>query len=520
MKRRVYLILLITAISLLASAVSASENAVFSIEPLNNNFTALPGDTIVVPFRLVNLGNETLENITVYLTGPAGAFLYQSTLVSDPIPPGGDYNGTLTLKVLNTALGEYKLLLVARHNSTYSQAPVFVKVKMITDYSLSIDCEERYLIGKPITVKLGIASESNGILSGSVGYYVLGPSGTVFNRTTVTFVKPNQIWTQRILLRNLPVGDYEVYLWANFSGAYKEAWKTFEVYRRHLGYRVGFKDGEISVFVYNKTGSGVGGIPVTIGNTTLTTGDDGRLNVPVSEPGTYVVTLDLDGKIVRIPVEVRGLRLSYEQNGSRLIVEVLDSAGFPVPNVTVEAVGALGRDYSVTNSSGMALINLKKTGYGIVILNAENSNYLGVSATAKTIQPPSLSPTETSTTPPTTPSPTITPPINTTTVPEEPPGGHGTLAVILLISGILFAGTSYLAFFRPLVQEETIDRHYFVKVKAPRLKGLENFRFERQMSALEVRATKGEAKVEDGAVIWEVEHLEPGEEAYLQVLLG
>ena len=519
MKLRLNLLLLAAFILLLLPAVKASDSALFSIAPLNNNFTALPGDTVVVPFRLVNLGNGTLENITVYITGPAGDFLYQSTLVSGPIPPGGDYNGTLTIKVLNTALGRYKLLLVARHNSTYSQAPVFVNVKMITDYSLGVDCGERYLIGKPVEVKLRITSKSNGILSGSVGYYVIGPSGTVLNRTTVTFVKPGQSWTQRLLLRDLQLGNYEVHLWANFSGVYKETWRTFQVYRRHLEYRVGFKDGEISVFVYNKTGSGVGGIPVTIGNTTLTTGDDGRLSVPVSEPGTYIVTLDLDGKIVRVPVEVKGLRISYEQNGTELIVEVRDSNGFPVPNITVKAVGALGRDYSVTNSSGRAVIDLRKTGYGIIILSAENSNYLGASATAKTVQPPAPTPTETSTTT-STPSPTTTPPVNTTTVPAKPPKGHGALALMLLVSGVLLAGTSYLAFFRPLVQEETIDRYYFVKVKAPRLKGLENFRFERGMSALEVRATKGEAKIEDGVVTWEIETLEPGEEAYLQVLLG
>ncbi|ASJ06819.1 COG1470 family protein [Thermococcus pacificus] len=519
MRPRSNLLLLVALVLLFLPAVKASDSALFSIAPLNNNFTALPGDTVVVPFRLVNLGSEILENVTVYITGPAGDFLYQNTLISGPIPPGGDYNGTLTIKVLNTALGRYKLFLVARHNSTYSQAPVFVNVKRITDYSLGVDCKERYLIGKPVEVKLRITSKSNGILSGSVGYYIIGPSGTVLNRTTVTFVKPGQSWTQRLLLHDLPLGNYEVHLWANFSGVYKETWGTFQVYRRHLEYKVGFRDGEISVFVYNKTGSGVSDIPVTIGNTTLTTGDDGRLSVPVSEPGTYIVTLDLDGKIVRVPVEVKGLRISYEQNKTRLIVEVRDSNGFPVPNVTVKAVGALDRDYSVTNSSGRAVIDLRKTGYGIIILSAENSNYLGASATAKTFQPPTPTPTETNTTPSNS-SPTTMPPITTTMVLTKPPKNYGPLPLILILSGILLAGTSYVAFFRPIVQEETIDRYYFVKVRAPKLKGLDSFSFEKRTNALEVRATKGKAKIEDGRVLWEIEHLEPGEEAYLQVLLG
>ncbi len=35
-----------------------------------------------------------------------------------------------------------------------------------------------------------------------------------------------------------------------------------------------------------------------------------------------------------------------------------------------------------------------------------------------------------------------------------------------------------------------------------------------------MRATKGKAEVKDGAVVWEIEHLDPEEEAYLQVILG
>ena len=72
----------------------------------------------------------------------------------------------------------------------------------------------------------------------------------------------------------------------------------------------------------------------------------------------------------------------------------------------------------------------------------------------------------------------------------------------------------------PIVQEKTLDRYYFVKVKAPRLRGIDNFRFEKGVNVLDARATKGSVKVEDNRVVWEIEHLDPGEEAYLQVMLG
>ncbi len=94
------------------------------------------------------------------------------------------------------------------------------------------------------------------------------------------------------------------------------------------------------------------------------------------------------------------------------------------------------------------------------------------------------------------------------------------LGLLLILSAAVLAGTSYAAFFMPTVHEEELDRHYFVKVHAPRLRRLENFRYEKGISAVDARATRGSISIRDGKVVWEIEQLEPDEEAYLQIRLG
>jgi hypothetical protein len=81
-------------------------------------------------------------------------------------------------------------------------------------------------------------------------------------------------------------------------------------------------------------------------------------------------------------------------------------------------------------------------------------------------------------------------------------------------------GGIYLSFFRPHIIEEELGRYYFVKLRAPRLVPLRGFHWEGQMNAVEVRTTKGDARIEGNTVIWEIEELKPGEEAVLQVVLG
>jgi hypothetical protein len=166
----------------------------------------------------------------------------------------------------------------------------------------------------------------------------------------------------------------------------------------------------------------------------------------------------------------------------------------------------------VTDENGTALINLNETGFGSISLKAESDRYLGAEAiiAVKEHQKPETQ----------TPTQTTSTPINQTTpIPPAKPKDYGNLPIILVLSAVLFGSTSYLALFRPLKFEEQLDRYYFVKVRAPRMRELQNFRYEKAINAVEARATKGRVTIEDGKVIWEIDKLEPGEEAFLQVIL-
>jgi len=93
------------------------------------------------------------------------------------------------------------------------------------------------------------------------------------------------------------------------------------------------------------------------------------------------------------------------------------------------------------------------------------------------------------------------------------------LSIILIVSALLFGISSYAAFFMPIKLEEQLDGYYFVKVKAPRLRKLKKFRYRKAISVASVRATKGRVEIKDSEIIWEIDELAPGEEAFLQVIL-
>ncbi|ASJ04295.1 Ig-like domain-containing protein [Thermococcus barossii] len=501
--------LIILLIPVLLPHVSAQSPLV--IVPLNDDFTGVPGDTIIIPFQLRNLGNQTVSNVTVYVTGPAESFLYGSKVIRDPIGPNETIQDTISIKILNLDPGRYNLTLVARVGSSYSEAQVTVRVRTFVDYALSIDVNEEYTYGSNVTVRLKMTSQANGVIIGRLGYTLTRDGSVLETFVTTIYLRPGESWIKDVKLTRPKVGDYSVYFWANFSGRFKSKTATFRVYQRNLRYDAYFKDGAVYVHVYDENGQGVPDIDVKINGIPFKTDDGGTVSYLVDKPGTYEVVLNLDGRIVTTFVEVRKLFISASQENETLLVRVVDSTGNPVPNITVTASGPLGKDYSTTNASGLAKVDLKKTGYGTIMLRAESSRYIGDEASVKVTQPITPTPTPTTTT---------APPTTTTTIPAKPPRNYGPLAAILLVAGVLLAGTSYAAFFRPIVQEEMLDRYYFVKVKAPRLKGIDNFRFEKGVNAIEVRATKGKAKIGDGTVVWEIEHLEPEEEAYLQVILG
>ncbi|WP_456423461.1 COG1470 family protein [Thermococcus sp.] len=499
--------------------VFSEESALLSVTVLNNDFPALPGSTVVVPFSITNLGNGTINNVTVYVTGPAQGFQYSVKVIRVPIEPKKSINDTITLRVLNAPPGKYNLTLVARVGNFYSTAKFVVSVGVLSDYSLSIDVGNRYIYGKDVVVTLKVISRSNGVLLGSLGYRVIGGGAILKSYENSTYLRPGEVWERVLVLKRLDVGNYTVMLWANLGGKYKMVVKRFEVYQRRLHYSVYFQNGAIYVRVFNSTG-GVPGISVSINNATFTTNLDGEVSYLVTEPGVYRVTLNLDGKIVTTFLDIKRLVLESRNLNGSLFVEVFDSSGTPVPNVTVIASGPLGTDYSVTNSSGVAVVNLNKTGYGSIVIKAESDRYLPGEAVVTVSKPPSTktsSPSITQTqTNVSVPSNSIAP-----VSPEAYKTGKSTdhLGIILILAGLLLAGTSYLAFASPLVQEEALDRYYFLKVRAPRLRPLKNYRIERPVNAVEVRATKGNARLEGEKLIWELD-LEPGEEAYLQAILG
>ncbi|AEK72577.1 membrane protein, conserved [Thermococcus sp. 4557] len=512
--RGALIIILLTAVLPFLPITSAQSPLV--IVPLNNDFSGVPGDTIIVPFKLENLGNQTLENVSVYITGPAEGFLYQSKVIREPIGPNQTYQDTLSIKILNIAPGKYNLTIVARAGSVYSEAPLTVTVKTFVDYDLKIDVGREYPYGSNVSVILRMGSKANGVIIGRIGYTITRDGETVENFVTTIYLNPGEKWVRNVTLSLPPVGDYTVRLWAYFGGKSKSTTATFRVFQRNLGYKAYFENGAIHVFVHDEGDRGVSDISVKINGIPFKTDESGTVSYLVSEPGTYGIVLNLDGRIVTTFVEVKKLFISYEQRNETLLVRVVDSTGKPVPNITVTASGPIGKDYSTTNASGLAAVDLRRTGYGTIILKAESSAYMEASASAKTVEPPRPTPTTTSSPSPTT----TTAQPTTTTTPSKPPRDYGPLALILIVSGVLLAGTSYLAFFQHTVQEETLDRYYFVKVKAPRLRGIDNFRFEKGVNAIEARATRGKVEIKDGSVIWEIDHLEPGEEAYLQVILG
>ncbi|MBP1912311.1 hypothetical protein [Thermococcus stetteri] len=526
MRKKHVLIVLILTISILSvslpsvSPEETTESVSLLVTTPITELTALPGDTLVVPFSVKNTGNTTITNITVYITGPTTGFQYSGKVIRTSLHPGDVYEDTLLLKVLNVEPGQYLLKIIARVGEQYFEAPVIVTVKTLVDYSLAIDVQDRYLYGRPVRVSLSLYSKSNTVISGKIGYYIVGEEGVMLNQSVITYVRPGFSWKKDLEFKTLPLGNYTVVLWANISGLYKETSKSFEVYRRALNYSVRFENGAIRVFVYDPSRRGVPDIAVTINGVELRTGPTGEVAYSISTPGTYRVVLNLDGKIVLEKIVVKSLQISGIQERDRLIVRVTDGK-VPVPNVTVEVTGPRGKDLGVTNTTGFVVFNLSRVGYGTLVIRAESSSYLPIETVITTIAPP----TQITTTTPeqkhsNTTTTTTKPPLQTTPPESRKPSwiSEGT-ALILILSGIAFAITSYLALAAPIVHEETLDRYYFIKVRAPRLRPLTGYRIERPVRAVEVRATKGNATLNEDGIVWELD-LEPGEEAYLQAILG
>ncbi len=499
------------------------------IKALTNKVYGNPGDVVKIPFQLINLGNANVSNITVYVTGPSQGFLYETKIIPGPIRPNESVSGVITVQISNinpVSPGDYTLKLVAQSNVSYSETEVTLHVGTYVNFDLSIDVGKQYIYGNNITAFLRITSRSNGVIIGRIGYSLYLNDTILQSVETVIFLRPGESWYKSLNLTKPAVGRYTLRLWANFGGHSKSTTAEFLVYQRHLNYRAYFENGAIHVLVTGKNGNGVGGITVKVTragsgkSSTLVTAPDGTVTYPVDKAGLYQLTIDLDGKVVTDVIPVRQLALDVGQDGSALWIRVRGPEN-PVPNITVTVSGPLGKSYAVTNASGEAIINLTGVGYGTLFISAESTQYLSTHTTfnARTPTTPIPSPTTTSSTPQPTPNVTIP-----SSSPQNPQKSGGTsmeqLGLLLILSAAVLAGTSYAAFFMPTVHEEELDRHYFVKVHAPRLRRLENFRYEKGISAVDARATRGSISIRDGKVVWEIEQLEPDEEAYLQIRLG
>ncbi|WP_175059778.1 hypothetical protein [Thermococcus sp. 2319x1] len=508
-------IVLITILFLLPIPKTSAQPSLL-LEVTQKSFEAKPGETISVPVTLSNIGNETAENITLYISGPLieGLLYYQDVIKK--LEPGEKVERALPIYVENPKAGVYGLKVVARVGAVLVEVPVSLRVLTRVSYSIDIDVKDRYLFGEDVAIKLKVSSSSNGIIFGDVSYEIYRENASIAEKAIHNIFLypeyPENKWEYVIFLPKPDVGKYTVVMRTSFGGISKTITKSFEVYQRKLRYETKFEKGIIYVRILDEKGEGVEGLPVIIEDTELKTNSYGIAFIEAKEPGTYHITLNLDGKIVETFVEVKKLFMAYEQKNETLLVYVKDSAGKGIGNVTIEAIGPIGKTYAVTDENGTAAINLNETGFGSISLKAESDRYLGAEAII-TVREPKKPETE-------TPTQTTPTPINQTT-PVSPvkPKDYGNLPVILVLSAIIFGSTSYLALFKPLKFEEQLDKYYFVKVRAPRLRELSNFRYEKAINAIDARATKGKVAIEDGKVIWEIDKLEPGEEAFLQVIL-
>ncbi|WP_457752948.1 COG1470 family protein [Thermococcus sp.] len=480
-------------------------------------FEGRPGDIIKLPVTVRNVGNETANNITVYISGPVKGFQYTMAAISK-LEPNQNTTVELTIYIKDDArAGTYDLKIVGRIGALLFEKPIKVRVLTVIDYKLDIQVRDRYLYGTDVEATLIVKSLSNGVIVGTISYELYSEEGLLKRNSWVTYINPQDKWSYTLFLPKPDVGKYTIILRAEFAGITRTLTKSFVVYRRNLTYEAYFEKGIIYVRVMDKEGNGVKDIPVEIEGVLFKTDPYGIVKYEAKEPGVYKIKLNLDGKVVETFVEVKKLFVNWEQKNGTLILYTRDASGKGISNVSIEAIGPKGRVYAVTDENGRAEISLNETGYGLITVKAESSRYIGAEISITAEKPkPKETPTITITT---TRTPTPIQLNMTLTQIEQPKGGYDYLPIIFIISAVLFGTTSYVAFFMPIILEEQLDKYYFVKVKAPKLRGIRNFRYEKVINAVDARATKGKVSIDGNKVVWEIGELEPEEEAFLQVLL-
>ncbi|WP_052696162.1 COG1470 family protein [Palaeococcus ferrophilus] len=520
-----WIIPFIIAMLILPASFSTGE-AVIVLQPLQTSFTGEPGESVDVAFNITNMGNETAGNVLVLIENlPEGATYTQA--VFKDVGPNETREGHVQIILNKVRAGVYNVNLVARVTGQPGlfKVPLTLRVKTVVDYSPVIEVEDRYLYGSDVTVSCEVRSNSNGVINGLIEIELYRGKELLKRIAESTYIAPYDKKEYRIVLPKPDTGSYLVVMHTKFGSEEKTVSKSFEVYRRNLAYEAYFENGVITVRVYNEEGKGVEGIPVNVNGMALKTDSNGLVMIEAKEPGSYRITMDFDGKTVETVVEVKKLFLDYSLSNEMLEVYVRDSSGKGIANVSVSAEGVKGRLYGVTDEDGSVAFKVSQLGYGPVRIKAQSSHFLGDEKTLNIPRPTTPTPTPTPTVTETvtsTPTPTETLNVTNTTIPTLPVEegrNYGTLALILLLSALTLTGSSYMAFFRPVIMEEQLDRYYFIKVRAPKLKSMKEVNIIREVNAVDARATKGKVTIDGSRIVWEIEELEPEEEASLQILL-
>ncbi len=515
----IFLLLLSSLLIPALPEVFASNLGGLSVTPLQLSFNVTPGSSFTVPIKLVNTGNSIIRNLSIETPGIQGVLMSGWENISTNISPGASTVFRFPVRVMERApAGEYNATILVRANNLTFRFLIRVKVALIPLYTLNISVGKRYHVGQNVTVVFSIRSAANGVLRGPVWLTIYRNGREIYSRFYVVFLNASGVWTLKDRLVNPAVGNYTVSMVANLSGRKLSIEKSFSVFRRRFTLKAWFRNGYINAEVRFANGTPIAGLPVSVNSKVLRTDSSGTVRMAVERPGVYVVSTSLDGVNRSVVLNVEGLVLSTSVEKGVLLVSVVSTAGTPVPNVSVSVSGPKGTFSGVTGADGVLKVPLSRVGWGIVLISATSPDYLGVK---KMINVPPMTSSTSSPTSSSSPSTFSTPTSTVVYPPSESSHGHRFLSILMIsLAAVIFTVTFYVSFLRHRIIEDELKSHYFVKVRASPLRPLRNFRFEKVMNAVEVRATRGRARIEGNKVVWEIDELERGEEAVMQVILG
>ncbi|AEC52822.1 hypothetical protein PNA2_1907 [Pyrococcus sp. NA2] len=517
MKRKFIILLLLF---LVIPTVRAQPVLLVKVSP--EEVEGFPGETLVVNVTVINIGNETARNITIYSSDILKGVLFTQGFIQF-LNPNSSYTFPMKIFLLKPEAGLYDVHVAAKVGHQIAEGNFKLKVKSIVNFTLSIEGKDRYLYGENVSILLHIDSHSNILLYGNAKAILFKEGKKIKEFSYKPMIKSWGSWTEKLSIRGLSLGNYSLLFEADFYGRKKTLMYNFTVYRRNLYLDARFENGKIIVRV-TENGRPVKGIKVWINDREFKTDASGLVILNVKEPGIFIVKANLDGIIKEKIVKVERPIIFASQLNSTLRVRVIDSEGRPINRVMVVAKGPKGTFYSITNENGTCKFDVEKLGLGVVRIEVISDKYLASKASI-VVREWRIRQT---TTPTPTPARNVSTKTNITSVPSQTsqttiaPGRQGIdIPLILLLLGffVTLGSSSYMAFFRPVIVEDMIKGYYFVKVRAPRLRELRKFRYEKIANVKNAWASKGRVEMKEGKVVWEIDKLEPGEEAVLQLIL-